>query len=335
MRIPFEEVKATLKEILMGRNTPEPYAEEVAHVLAQNSLDGVYTHGINRFVALINSIELGSVLPTETACRVSGLGGYEIWDGRSGLGIVNARICTQRAIELAKTHGIACVSIRNSNHWLRGGTYGIMAAQAGMLGIIFTNARANMCAWGTMEHCLGNNPLVMAVPRKNGEHVIMDTSFSQYSYGKLQLAKLEGRTMPDPAGYDDEGNLSSDPTEVLRCKRLISMGKWKGSSIAMLLDLITSVSSFGYSSAAMAAMEGTDERACSQTFIIINPFALGEQEQADAIVDEALEMVLGATPVPGETVRYPGQAMLGIRKENTQLGIPVHEKVWNKILSLK
>ena len=104
----------------------------------------------------------------------------------------------------------------------------------------------------------------------------MDTSFSQYSYGKLQLAKLEGRTMPDPAGYDHQGNLSCDPAEVLRSRRLISMGKWKGSSIAMLLDLIASVSSFGYSSAAIAAMEGDDEKACSQTFIVINPFALGQ-----------------------------------------------------------
>ncbi|MGI6403767.1 MAG: 3-dehydro-L-gulonate 2-dehydrogenase [Oscillospiraceae bacterium] len=336
MRIPFEEVKATLKEILIHRhNTPEPFAEEVAHVITQNSLDGVYTHGINRFVTLINSIELGSVLPNETACRISGLGGYEIWDGRAGLGIVNARICTQRAIELAKTHGIACVSVRNTNHWLRGGTYGIMVAQAGMLGILFTNTKANMCAWGTMEHCVGNNPLVMAVPRSNGEHVVMDTSFSQYSYGKLQLAKLEGRTMPDPAGYDHQGNLSCDPAEVLRSRRLISMGKWKGSSIAMLLDLIASVSSFGYSSAAIAAMEGDDEKACSQTFIVINPFALGEPAQAEAIIDQALDMVLHATPVPGQTVRYPGQAMVRIRKENTEQGIPVNEKVWNKILSLK
>ncbi|HHY53460.1 MAG TPA: 2,3-diketo-L-gulonate reductase, partial [Clostridiales bacterium] len=36
-----------------------------------------------------------------------------------------------------------------------------------------------------------------------------------------------------------------------------------------------------------------------------------------------------------ETVRYPGQNMLRIRKENTELGIPVNEKVWNKILSLR
>jgi len=336
LRIPFEEVKATLKDILIARhNTPEPHAEEVASVLTQNSLDGVYTHGINRFMALIHSIELGSVLPNETACRVSGLGGYEIWDGRAGFGIVNARTCTQRAIELAKTHGIACVSIRNTNHWLRGGTYGILVAEAGMLGILFTNAKANMCAWGTMEPCVGNNPLVLAVPRSNGEHVIADTSFSQYSYGKLQLAKLEGRMMPDPAGYNEEGKLSCDPSEVLRTQRLIPMGKWKGSAIAMLLDLITSVSSFGNSSAAIAALKDGDERACCQTFIVINPFALGDRQQADAIIDQALDLVLNATPAPGETVRYPGQNMLRIRKENTELGIPVNEKVWNKILSLR
>jgi 3-dehydro-L-gulonate 2-dehydrogenase len=333
MRMMFDEIHKVLKQALVIRNTPEPAADEVARVMTENSRDGVYTHGINRFARLLHNIDEGVTLPRSVAERVSGLGGYEIWDGNLGFGIVNALVCTNRAIELAKTCGVSCISIRNTNHWLRGGTYGIMLAEAGMIGIAFTNAKLNMCAWGTMQRSTGNNPLVLAVPRKNGPHVIADTSFSEYSYGKLQTARLEKRMMPSPAGYDEQGQLSCDPVAVLKSGRLISMGKWKGSAIALLLDLITGLSSFGNTGAAIAKMPG-DEHSHSQTFIAINPLALGNEEEASRIVEETVECLLNAAPVPGESVRYPGQAMLQIRAENQKNGIPINELVWQEILEL-
>ena len=334
MRIAFEQVQQTLKEKLIKYGSPENYAEQVAYVMAENSLEGVYTHGINRYMRLIKNIQDGLTLPSEVAEKVAGLGGYEIWDGKLGFGIVNAQLCTNRAIELAKTHGVACVSLRNTNHWLRGATYGKMTAEAGMLGIHFTNARTNMCAWGTQQHALGNNPLVLAVPRANGEHVIADTSFSQYSYGKLQLARLEGKMMPQPGGYDENGELSCDPTVILKNQKILPMGQWKGASIAMLLDLITSVSSFGNCAAMVAKLPGNDEHAFSQTFIAINPLALGDEKTFSEIVENAVNCVLNAKPLPGQTVHYPGQSMVRKRKENLEQGIPVNEGVWAEICAL-
>lgn len=334
MRIQFEEAKAVLKEKLIKYGSPEDYAERVAYVMAENSLEGVYTHGINRYMRLINNMKDGLTLPDKVCEKVSGLGGYEIWDGQLGFGIINAQICTNRAIELAKTHGIACVSLRNTNHWLRGGTYGKMTAEAGMLGIHFTNARTNMCAWGAQQHALGNNPLVLAVPRANGDHVIADTSFSQYSYGKLQLARLEGRTMEMPGGYDENGELSCDPVVILKSQKLLPMGQHKGASIAMLLDLITSVSSFGNCAAMITKLGGKDEHAFSQTFIVINPLALGDQDTFSEIVENAVNCVLEAKPLPGQKVRYPGQATRSRRQENLDKGIPVDDSIWTSICAL-
>jgi 3-dehydro-L-gulonate 2-dehydrogenase len=333
MRMMFDEIHRVLKQALVNRGAPEPAADEVARVMTENSQDGIYTHGVNRFARLLRNIDEGVTLPQAEAERVSGLGGYEIWDGNLGFGIRNAHLCTNRAITLAKTHGVSCVSIRHTNHWLRGGTYGIMLAEAGMIGIAFTNTTLNMCAWGTMQRSTGNNPLVLAVPRKNGPHVIADTSFSEYSYGKLQTARLEKRMMPSPGGYDENGRLSCDPVVILKNGRIISMGKWKGSAIALLLDLITAVSSFGNTGAAVAKLTG-DEHSHSQTFIAINPLALGREEEVSRIVDEAVEYLLNAAPVPGEVVRYPGQAMLQIRGENQKNGIPINELVWKEILEL-
>jgi 3-dehydro-L-gulonate 2-dehydrogenase len=328
----FEDLHRELKRMLVDRGSPEETADAVARVIAENSRDGVASHGVNRFRRLIRNIDQGLTRPDATPFKVSGIGGYEIWDGNLGFGIYNSILCTNRAVELAKTHGISCVSIRNSNHFLRGGTYGLIIAEAGMLGMVFTNTHVNMCAWGTNTRSVGNNPLVLAVPRANGAHVIADTSFSEYSYGKLQVARLEHRLMPSPAGFDENGNLSNDPGIVLKTCRLLPAAKWKGSSIALLLDLITSVSSFGNSSASIYKNAKVDEHSHSHTFIAINPLALGTEEEANRIIDESLEFLLSATPAPGETVRYPGQGMLKRRKINEEQGIPVDETVWNQIL---
>ena len=73
-----------------------------------------------------------------------------------------------RAIALARAHGIGCVALANTNHWMRGGSYGWQAADAGVIGICWTNTLANLPPWGAADPRIGNNPLVIAVPRAAG-----------------------------------------------------------------------------------------------------------------------------------------------------------------------
>ena len=57
---------------------------------------------------------------------------------------------------------------------MRGGTYGWLAADHGCIGICWSNTMPNMPAWGGKDRKIGNNPLIMAVPRSNGEHAMID-----------------------------------------------------------------------------------------------------------------------------------------------------------------
>ena len=108
---------------------------------------------------------------------------------------------TARAIELAKAHGIACVALRNNSHWLRAGRYGLMMADAGLMGICFTNTCMNLTAWGTLEPSTGNNPITFAIPREKGS-LVMDMAVSQYAYGKLEIMaqELDGQETAENAG---------------------------------------------------------------------------------------------------------------------------------------
>src|SRR5471030_2940163 len=123
MRIPFDDLKAEFKRILLQLNLPAQKAELCAKTFAENSRDGVYTHGLNRFPSFVQYINEGLVKPDSEPTKIGGIGAIEQWDGNLGPGILNALLCNSRAMELAKEYGIGCLALKNTNHWMRGGTY--------------------------------------------------------------------------------------------------------------------------------------------------------------------------------------------------------------------
>ena len=139
VRLPFEEVEACLCQVLAGRGCPEKKAEKVAHEMARNSLEGVYTHGINRFARLIRNIDEGIVRPGAEPEVTVRMGAMEQVDGHLGLGITNAWFAMEETVKLAKSYGIGLVALRNTNHWMRAATYGYQACDEGMAAVCFTN----------------------------------------------------------------------------------------------------------------------------------------------------------------------------------------------------
>src|SRR5579863_2451652 len=236
MNIPFDKLKAEFKRVLLAHDFTEDRADQCAQVFTENSRDGVHSHGLNRFPTFIQYVKEKLVVPDAEPTKEGGFGSLEQWDGHLGPGMLNAKFCMDRAITLAKENGIGCVAIRNTSHWMRGGTYGWQAAEAGMIAINFTNTIANMPPWGGIDPRLGNNPLVIAIPRKEG-HVVLDMAMSQYSVGKLNLYKNSGMRLPQPGGYDADGNLSTNAAEILKSERLLPVGFWKGSGLSLALDL--------------------------------------------------------------------------------------------------
>lgn len=334
MRIFYDQVVAELKRVLLSRGCTEEKAKLVASVMADNSLVGVYTHGINRFKKVMHGIDAGFVDVRTEAERVAGLGGYEVYEGHRGLGIWNADICTTRVIELADQYGIGCVALRNTNHWLRGGTYVGRIADAGMVGIAFTNTKNNTVAWGTMSGCLGNNPIGISVPGPKGRpHIIVDSAMSQFAWGKLELAKLEGRKLPMDGGYDKDGNLTDDPAKIMESLRIMPAGLWKGSSLSLLLDLAAASLSGGNTVRQITAFG--DEQAVSQIFIAVNYRALVNAGLVEDSVEDTIANLLAQPPAEeGGTVRYPGQMSRTILEENLKNGIPVDENIWAEIKSM-
>ena len=335
MRVFYEEMKEKLQSILVKYGFDEKRAEESAKNFADSSLDGVYSHGYQRFPRVIDYIQKGYIDVNAVPEKITGFGAVERWDGHLGMGNLNAKMAMQRAVELAAQLGIGMVAMSNTNHWMRGGAYGWQAAEAGCIGICWTNTCPNMPAWGAIDGRIGNNPFVLAVPDQNGEHVVVDTAMAQYSYGKLSVCRQNGEKLPYPGGNDEEGSLTCDPAAIEKTRRVVPIGYWKGSGLSIVLDLIGGILTLGRT-VTKVGQECESEYGLTQVFIAIRPEVLNQDpDKAQEILNETLKDIQASIPEKeGHTVRYPGQGTLIRRRENLKNGIPVNEEIWKKICEL-
>lgn len=333
IRIPAEEMLNVFRTILIKKGFEDESAAELAEVFTGNSIDGVYSHGVNRFSRFVSYFEHGGIDPkVEAECEMS-MGAIERWNGHRGPGPLNAKRAMDRAVELAHEFGIGMVALGNNNHWMRGGSYGWQAADQGCIGICWSNTTANMPAWGGIERKIGNNPIIFAAPRSNGQHIVVDCALSQFSYGKLEETKLKGEQLPVPGGYDEDGNLTTDPAAIEKTWRVLPMGYWKGSGISILLDLIATMLTNANSVHDIHSFG--DEVGLSQIMIAIDPLKFSGAAELDAHIEALIADIRTSTPITdGGKVRYPGERALDTRKDNLANGIPVNEDKWAEIQAM-
>src|SRR5206468_2022383 len=242
MRVGYQELCDALLRALSTTPLDAGRAALCARIVADTTRDGIYSHGLHMFPRLIKMMRSGVVDTTSRPVRTAGFGALERWDGRCGVGALNAHACMEAAIGLARTHGIGCVALANTNHWMRGGTYGWQAADAGVVGICWTNTLPNLPPWGADEPRIGNNPLVVAVPRPaSGAHVVLDMAMSQFSYGALASYRRRQELLPVVGGFDINGELTRDPAAIEQSRRPLPIGFWKGSGLAIVLDAIAAL----------------------------------------------------------------------------------------------
>jgi 3-dehydro-L-gulonate 2-dehydrogenase len=330
--IPADEMQEFLTGILLKYGFTKLRSLECASVFTDSSLDGIYTHGVNRFSRFVQYVKEGYVNPDAMPSLENKFVGIEQWNGNLAPGISNAIYATGIVMKLAEQHGIGCVALRNTNHWMRGGTYGWQAAKAGFIFIGWTNTIANMPAWGAKDTKLGNNPLVVALPY-DGEAIVLDMAMSQYSYGSLELSAMKNEKLSVVGGFDINGNLTNEPSKILASNNPLPIGYWKGAGLSLLLDLLATILSGGLSTFELSKKEV--EHSLSQVFIAIDISKLSNHSAIAKTIKAILNDYHHSIPVDEtKKIVYPGERVLLTRKNNLANGIPVLKKVWDEIKQL-
>jgi len=331
IRIPAEKMRETFFSILSKHQFEREKAEACAEIFTTNSVDGVYSHGVNRFFLFVKLVKKGFVFPNNDPELIHTTNGLEQWNGNLAPGVLNAMKATDRAMQLAKQNGIGCIALANTNHWMRGGYYGWQAAKHNFVFIGWSNTIANMPAWGAIDAKLGNNPLVVSIPFKDSA-IVMDMAMSQFSYGALELSKMKNEELPVYGGFSSDGEITKDPSAILESKRVLPIGYWKGAGLSLLLDILCAILSGGWS--VNEITRNKPEHGLSQVFIAIDLQQLKNYSGIEACINNIISDYKQSVAEGNREILYPGERVLQNRENNLKNGIPVLKKVWEEIETL-
>ena len=334
MNVQFDELKNEIKRVFVKRGMSEKKAETCARVHAESSYDGIYSHGTNRVPRFADYLEKGWVDPDAEPTVEKSLGAVCVLNGHLGPGILNALAATDKAMDLAREYGIGMVGLRNTTHWMRGGTYGLYAAERGFVAIMWTNTESCMPPWGGKTCAMGNNPFVMAAPG-DPHPIMLDMAMSLYAYGKLEVIRQAGKKLPFPGGFDSDGTLTDDPAAIEKSRRILPMGYWKGSSFAFMLDILGAVLSDGIGT---SDIDNSGTGSCggaSQVFIVIDPTKLVESNRLREIIQKEIDHIKSAERAEGSTgITAPGEGRIAFRTKHDREGIHVDDAIWSAIKAL-
>ncbi len=342
IRVPSDELRERIGRILLRLGLEHDRAALGARLIVETDGDGVRTHGIARLPRFAQMVGLGRIVPQAVPERVAAFGALERWTGHRGPGNLAAYAMTARAVELARIHGVGAVALRDTTHWQRGGTYGWQAAEAGCALLAWTNTMPNLPAWGATSPALGNNPLVIAVPRPGvagsvmeNAPAVLDMAMSQFSYGGLASYRERGELLPVPGGFDEKGELSRNPAAIERTQRALPIGFWKGSGLAFVLDLLAAMLAGGQATHQIEP-DPLAETGLSQVFLAVSPEALSSQAEMQQVVTGCISALHAAQPIKtGMPPRYPGEGTLRNREESLRVGIGVEGPVWTAFEQLE
>ncbi|MEE6282301.1 Ldh family oxidoreductase [Georgenia sp. MJ170] len=328
IRVPFDEVLRVVRSATERLGITGERGDLCARLFVEATRDGVYSHGVERFATFARNVNDGLVDVTARPERVSGGAAIERWDGQRGPGNLNAWFAMDRAIVLAREHGMGAVALGNSNHWMRGGSYGWQAVEAGMAAMCWSNTLPNTSGAGEPP-VVGNNPFVIGLPRAAGP-LVLDMALSQFSVGVMGGYAQRGERLPVPGGFDAAGGLTDDAAEIVSGGFGAAIGHWKGFALAVALDAWAAMLSGGRATHQLGD-DPAKESGQTQFFLAVDPAAVSGPAESEAMLDGVVAALKAAPGVDGREMRYPGEGTVRTREENLHKGLPIRLDTWDAL----
>ena len=305
--------------------------------LISADLRGLASHGISRVRVYIDRLQSGQVNRRPNIKLLTDKPGLLHIDGDNGLGAVIGVQAMDLCIERAGTNGACVCSVQRANHFGIASFYTMRAVRKGMIGIAASNNPPNMAPWGGITPMIGTNPFSIAAPAKKHKPLLLDMSSSIVARGKINVAEIEGRPIPEGWAIDREGRPTTNATEALRGS-VLPFGQHKGYGIALMVDMFAGILSGAAFSNRVGQLWGNKEsiQDIGLYFSVINPgAAIGSDTFAER-VDELIDDLKASKPVPGtKEVLVPGEIEFANEERNSKRGLLVGPGVLKDLESLR
>ena len=325
-------VTAVTLDILEKMGTPAPYAAIVCDSLVGANLVGHDSHGVMRLPSYVEMMRAGLIVPTAVPRVVRQRGATAHIDGDWGWGPVGAHMATTTAIDLARVHGIAAVTLNRCAHIGRLGAYVALMAQAGFAGIALCNSGAAVAPFGGRERILGTNPVAFAAPGgPDAAPIVVDFATSGVAEGKLRVAQAKGETVAPGLIVDRDGRPSQTPDDFYAGGALLPFGGHKGYGLGLMVELLGGILSTAGPSGMPDALDanGTLLLAMDVThFVPLDAFTAQADAYTQRIRNSAPAADFARVLLPGE----PERMSLAYRSEH---GIPIPDSTWHELQDLQ
>ncbi|MGH8617353.1 MAG: Ldh family oxidoreductase [Burkholderiales bacterium] len=232
-------------EIFSRAGVPADDAAYLADSLVRADARGMHSHGVQRVSQYLPKIAAGGIKAGTHGKVASENGAVVVIDGEDGIGQLLSRHAMTLAIAKARAHGLGLALVRDSNHHGESGSYAMMAAREGMIGIVTSNGSPSAPAWGGANpRVTGPWPLAIAAPAMQ-EPVVLDMALGVVAKGRIQHYANTGQKLPPGWGYDRTGVATEDPKAVLDGGWNAFIGDYKGWGLLLMIEVLTGVLSGG------------------------------------------------------------------------------------------
>jgi hydroxycarboxylate dehydrogenase B len=336
MIIDHEKLLGLANRIVTAGGSSPTEAAIVAEHLVEANLRGHDSHGVGMLVAYVRDLEAGTLRINQTPEIISDTGTISVWDARAGYGQVVARQAVEWAIETAKKHGVAVNGLRNAHHIGRVGTYGEIAARAGMVALHFVNVASGspgVAPFRGREGRFLTNPVCIAIPgTASNEPILLDFATSRIAMGKVRVAMNKGEQVKPGTLLDHQGEPTTNPRVLFDEPHgaLLPFGEHKGFGLALVCELLGGALSGGgtlyYKPKSRAIIN-------NMLSIIIDPNRLGTAANLSSETAEFVKWVKESPVAQGvERIKIAGEPERDFRNQRGANGIPVDVTTWGEII---
>ena len=301
-----------------------------AEVLIDADLHGIDSHGIAHLAshrAYVPGLREGVVNPRPAVRVLRETASTAAWDGGGGFGLVVAHQAMSACIAKAEASGIGMVTVRNGRHFGAAGYFARMASERDFIGMAMCNVPPIAPAAGGLERVVGTNPLAFSAPVEDGPPFLLDIATTAVSAGKLEIARRQGKRIPQGWAVDADGADSDDPEitrqggSLLPLGSHVETGSHKGYGLGLMVDVLAGLMS-GVGAGLWLADAGTLEM--GQWFAAWRIDAFREPAEFKREMRTLAERIRRGPPMAGvDAVMLPGDQEAAAWRQREAQGVPL------------
>lgn len=322
MRIDYHLLRNRVEAHFRALGLSPEHARCVSEVLLEAEAEGNFGHGLIRIAQYTAQLKAGGLNPKPQMYLEKTSLGVTLLHADGAPGPVAGLYAVEVLKEQIKRYGIAVLAVRDAGHAGALSAYVGRLAQAGNVGIAFANTPPAL-APGPL---LGTNPIAFGAPAEPYP-VIVDTSLSQVSRGKIIAAAKKGEPLPPGWAVDREGRPTTNALAALE-GALLPIGGGKGYALAIMVEILAGVLAGAVISSELQPPWGPPEAAARPGLLLLgmDPSAFGKgYEERMAHLVHALEAVGG---------RIPGWRRALLRERALREGVVIENGVLQELVGL-